>query len=397
MRRRLGRRRRARRAGRLRRHQGVRGRRAPVAAPAHARRATPSCTRRSAIPPTRWAPSWPAAGRCRCRRRALPASTCRSIDPADAARALCLWVNTPGNPAGGLDDLARRRPWGRAPDVPVFSDECYVEFTWDGPPRTILEHGTDGRGRRPLAVQAVQPGRSPGRLLRRRPRAGRLPARGAQARRLHGRRVRCRPRRWPRGPTTPTSTSSGSATGAGSSGWPSILGDWGVDAALPGGGVLPVGAGPGRRRLGARRAAGRRGRGGGQPGRVLRAGRRRPRPPGHGAARRPRSSWSPPASAWPDRTGRCTDSRQRRRPGSQWLGDDGVGSLVGRAVRRPAPHGPHRRPGQPPAVDRRCLDRRGHPGGRPDRRRHLVLHRHPRDHPGGSTTCPASRSRARPP
>src|SRR3546814_16979383 len=31
-----------------------------------------------------------------------------------------------------------------AHDVPVLSDECYVEFTWDGPPRTILEHGTDG-------------------------------------------------------------------------------------------------------------------------------------------------------------------------------------------------------------------------------------------------------------
>jgi aspartate/methionine/tyrosine aminotransferase len=26
----------------------------------------------------------------------------------------------------------------------VFSDECYVEFTWEGPRRTILEHGTDG-------------------------------------------------------------------------------------------------------------------------------------------------------------------------------------------------------------------------------------------------------------
>ena len=31
-----------------------------------------------------------------------------SIDPADAGRALCLWVNTPGNPAGGLDDLAKK-------------------------------------------------------------------------------------------------------------------------------------------------------------------------------------------------------------------------------------------------------------------------------------------------
>jgi aspartate/methionine/tyrosine aminotransferase len=28
--------------------------------------------------------------------------------------------------------------------VPVFSDECYVEFTWTGERRTILSHGTDG-------------------------------------------------------------------------------------------------------------------------------------------------------------------------------------------------------------------------------------------------------------
>ncbi len=67
-----------------------------------------------------------------------------AIDPADAARALCLWVNTPGNPAGGLDDLGAAADWGRAHGVPVFSDECYVEFTWDGEPRTILTHGTEG-------------------------------------------------------------------------------------------------------------------------------------------------------------------------------------------------------------------------------------------------------------
>ena len=28
--------------------------------------------------------------------------------------------------------------------MPVVSDECYVEFTWAGRPRTILEHGADG-------------------------------------------------------------------------------------------------------------------------------------------------------------------------------------------------------------------------------------------------------------
>jgi succinyldiaminopimelate transaminase len=67
-----------------------------------------------------------------------------AIDPTDAARALCLWVNTPGNPAGGLDDLEAAAAWGRTNDVPVFSDECYIEFTWDGPPRSILEYGTEG-------------------------------------------------------------------------------------------------------------------------------------------------------------------------------------------------------------------------------------------------------------
>lgn len=75
-----------------------------------------------------------------------------AIDPDDVARALCLWANAPGNPAGGLDDLGEIAAWGRANDVTILSDECYVEFTWAGevpagrtqPGRTILEHGTQG-------------------------------------------------------------------------------------------------------------------------------------------------------------------------------------------------------------------------------------------------------------
>lgn len=66
------------------------------------------------------------------------------IDPADAERALVLWVNSPANPTGALDDLGGAAGWGRDHDVPVFSDECYVEFTWTGRGRTILEHGLDG-------------------------------------------------------------------------------------------------------------------------------------------------------------------------------------------------------------------------------------------------------------
>jgi succinyldiaminopimelate transaminase len=67
-----------------------------------------------------------------------------AIDPADAERALLIWVNSPSNPTGLLTDLGRAAHWGRRRGVPVLSDECYAEFTWDGPPRTILESGTEG-------------------------------------------------------------------------------------------------------------------------------------------------------------------------------------------------------------------------------------------------------------
>ena len=66
------------------------------------------------------------------------------IDPSDRARALMLWVNSPANPRGALDDLEAAASWGRAAGVPVFSDECYCEFTWEGPARSILEHGLEG-------------------------------------------------------------------------------------------------------------------------------------------------------------------------------------------------------------------------------------------------------------
>ena len=74
-------------------------------------------------------------GRARPRRRSIR---------TDAARALVLWSNSPSNPTGGLGDLGAEAAWGRAHGIPVFSDECYAEFTWDGPPRSVLEHGPDG-------------------------------------------------------------------------------------------------------------------------------------------------------------------------------------------------------------------------------------------------------------
>ncbi len=86
-----------------------------------------------------------------CRAVAVPPSPghlggldLEAIDPDDARRALVLWSNSPSNPTGGLGDLGAEAVWGRAHGVPVFSDECYAEFTWDGPPRSVLEHGADG-------------------------------------------------------------------------------------------------------------------------------------------------------------------------------------------------------------------------------------------------------------
>ena len=67
-----------------------------------------------------------------------------SLSEDDIARALMVWVNSPSNPTGGLDDLKYAANWGRKHDIPVFSDECYAEFTWGTSPQTILQHGLDG-------------------------------------------------------------------------------------------------------------------------------------------------------------------------------------------------------------------------------------------------------------
>jgi len=76
--------------------------------------------------------------------RAVPYGELAEIEPADAERALCIWVNSPGNPTGVLLDLAAAARWGRERGVPVLSDECYAEFSYAGEPTTILREGTEG-------------------------------------------------------------------------------------------------------------------------------------------------------------------------------------------------------------------------------------------------------------
>jgi len=76
--------------------------------------------------------------------RAVAYGTLDEISDDDAQRALCIWVNSPANPTGELHDLDAAAAWGRERNVPVFSDECYAEFSWQGAPTTILRNGTDG-------------------------------------------------------------------------------------------------------------------------------------------------------------------------------------------------------------------------------------------------------------
>ena len=84
-----------------------------------------------------------------CRPVAVPMTTTGGLDTSkisatDIKRALMIWSNSPNNPTGALDDLANLATWGRSNGVPVFSDECYVEFTWARQPESILQHGLDG-------------------------------------------------------------------------------------------------------------------------------------------------------------------------------------------------------------------------------------------------------------
>jgi len=81
------------------------------------------------------------------------------ISDDDAARALVIWVNEPGNPtgaSGGPGHLQAVVDWARECGAIVASDECYAEFTYDdsaapAAPATALTVGHD----RVLAVHSL--------------------------------------------------------------------------------------------------------------------------------------------------------------------------------------------------------------------------------------------------
>jgi aspartate/methionine/tyrosine aminotransferase len=64
----------------------------------------------------------------------------------DAARALLLWTNEPGNPTAAVASAAAvdaTVDWARRRGIVVAADECYAEYS-GGEPTTALASGADG-------------------------------------------------------------------------------------------------------------------------------------------------------------------------------------------------------------------------------------------------------------
>ena len=76
--------------------------------------------------------------------RAVPYRTLDDIEDGDARTGPVPVGQQPEQPHRPSRRPRRRRHWGRTRRIPVLSDECYAEFTWSGPPTTILDQGVDG-------------------------------------------------------------------------------------------------------------------------------------------------------------------------------------------------------------------------------------------------------------
>ncbi len=68
-------------------------------------------------------------------------------EPAAAAGARLVWLNSPANPSGRVLDVAELRAWvaaARASGAVVVSDECYLDFGWDAEPVSVLSPQVSG-------------------------------------------------------------------------------------------------------------------------------------------------------------------------------------------------------------------------------------------------------------
>jgi succinyldiaminopimelate transaminase len=70
--------------------------------------------------------------------------------------ASMIWLNTPSNPTGQVLDVERMAQivqWARVRNIPVVSDECYIELGWEEQPASILDPRVNGGD--PTGVLAV--------------------------------------------------------------------------------------------------------------------------------------------------------------------------------------------------------------------------------------------------
>lgn len=61
--------------------------------------------------------------------------------------AALVWLNTPGNPTGAVlsaERLSEIVSWARSRNIPVVSDECYIELGWESAPVSILDPRVNG-------------------------------------------------------------------------------------------------------------------------------------------------------------------------------------------------------------------------------------------------------------
>jgi succinyldiaminopimelate transaminase len=66
---------------------------------------------------------------------------CADVTAADPSDVAMVWLNSPSNPSGAILDAESLRAvvaWGRAHDVLVVADECYLDFGWDAEPVSLL-------------------------------------------------------------------------------------------------------------------------------------------------------------------------------------------------------------------------------------------------------------------
>ena len=126
-----------------------------------------------------------AVGAALAGARAVARDSLTSLGPE---RPALLWLNSPSNPTGRVlppEHLRKVVDWCRERGTVLVSDECYLECAWDAEPVSVLHPSICGDSRRraargALALEALQPGRLPLRVRRRRRAAGGRAARGPQ-------------------------------------------------------------------------------------------------------------------------------------------------------------------------------------------------------------------------